>query len=121
MKKLNLLTFSFLAMMAFSSCQNTEIVESQESTCKACEAEQYKSNSGEIGVTAKGTAFGREITYTKTDGYNVLEGDILVTQEQLDAPHTEGTHTNQAALLWPNRLSYIIGQQVQHKQLKINF
>jgi hypothetical protein len=103
MKKLNLFTLSIVSIMTFSSCQQNEIVASEQSKCAECAAESYKSDSGEIGTLAKGKAFGRELTYRKIDGLNVFEGDILLTQEQLDAPHTEGTHTNQAAVLWPNR------------------
>jgi hypothetical protein len=103
MKKLNLLSFSFLAMLAFSSCQQSEATSNEVKQCTDCTAEVYKSKTGEVGVTKKGKAFGRELTYTEIDGMNVYEGDILLREESLNGANTEGTINNATARLWPNR------------------
>lgn len=61
---------------------------------------------GRTGTTRNGYLFGQPVTYQAINGFNVLEGDILVDETQLSAKggRTESAGRNSGR--WPNGIVY---------------
>ncbi len=107
MKK-NIFLLTVVSVSVFIGCkkQDAAAVEAAPE-CRECRTEKYVSPSGQVGTTENGRFDGREFTYQHIDGYNVLEGDILLTDQQLGkGPLTEGTITTTSARYWPGKRIY---------------
>jgi Astacin (Peptidase family M12A) len=92
----------FLSVLVLSACNKSseESLSAVRENCQ-CDAESYETKSK--GVVKKGFLEGREIEYTQVDGLNVLEGDILIREEDLDkGPRTEGTISTISSHVWPD-------------------
>lgn len=100
--KLFLMTAGLLALT--SACNKNESQQRTESErCFDCETEAYISETGATGVTKKGVIDDREISYIDIDGYHVLEGDVLLTDEQLKGyDESKGTITTSSVKIWPS-------------------
>jgi hypothetical protein len=78
------LLVSALSSLLFLGCEKapSSIQQDLSQDCN-CETEAYHGSSA--GTPVAGNLYGRDITYTKVDGLNVWEGDILLTDEQLQS------------------------------------
>lgn len=103
-----LLATALVAVLFGCKKQNSEAITDLASDgCRECLTEKYVSPNGQVGVLENGRFDGREFTYTHVDGLNVLEGDILLTDQQLGKiPSTEGTITTLTTRYWPNKTVY---------------
>jgi hypothetical protein len=96
--------FAILSIFIFGGCEKTPSTALQEplEDCN-CATEMYHGSSA--GTPTKGDLDGREITYNKVDGLNVWEGDILLTDEQLQTigASDRGTISTIASHVWPSK------------------
>ncbi len=107
-KKLVLLCAVFYA---FQSCKKTSSIISQsKETCEECTQEMYVSPNHSKGEVRKILVNGEELQYTRIDGLNVFEGDILLSNEDLkldkSGNQTKGTITTLSNRIWPNNTVY---------------
>lgn len=91
-----------LAVLASSCDKNEALPRAEAEKCYDCETESYISETGATGIEKEGIIDDREITYVDIDGYHVLEGDVLLTDEQLQAYNeAKGTITTSSVKIWP--------------------
>jgi hypothetical protein len=100
---------SMLAFIVAISCTVQE--ENSFSSLNSSGIRPEEAFAGRSGVLHKGKLYGTDIEYTTIDNYNVFEGDIILTEEQLaSASHenqrTEGTGKSSLASRWPNNMVY---------------
>lgn len=106
MKNLSRLTVvlsAFLTVFVFGGCEKSPFTPQQEIADCNCEIEKYQGSS--VGTPTVGNLEGRDITYNKVDGLNVWEGDILLTDEQLQSAGVSdrGTISTVSSHVWPNK------------------
>lgn len=90
-----------------SSCSKNEPARAESERCFDCETEAYIPQTGATGVSKKGHIDDREIEYIDIDGYHVLEGDVLLTDEQLKGyDEAKGTITTSSVKIWPSGIVY---------------
>ncbi len=111
MKKVKLLmVFAATGMMVFSCKKNVEVATSADDHCSECNTEHYESPFGSVGEIRKATFDGREITYTRIDGLNIMEGDVILTNAQVgldeDGNPMRGTITTTSSKIWPSDKVY---------------
>lgn len=98
------LLFAFLTILIFGGCEKTPSDQQEErsQSCN-CETEMYHGSS--VGTPTDGYFNGRKISYNKVDGLNVWEGDILLTDEQLQSIEASdrGTISTIASHAWPSK------------------
>ena len=99
------LTFLVALVALLASCQKqqesiTEISKEKLANT-TLDAEGYVSNAPFEVKTGK--LEGRDITYIKQNGLNIYEGDIIVTDEQLQELDYRGTITTVSSKIWPNK------------------
>jgi len=95
------------ASIAATSCDKVNNQNTKMKThCQECNAEAYLPPSNGEGVWKTGYFDGREITYQQIDGLNILEGDIILTDEQIQDINEKGTITTSSSRIWPNGVVY---------------
>lgn len=85
------------------ACKKQESKVMTEDRCTDCATESYISPTGSNGEVKTGMFDDRVIDYIDIDGYHVMEGDVLLTDEQLKGyDETKGTITTSSVRIWPN-------------------
>lgn len=101
-----LLLIAALTLGIASCSKNKEIEKTANCNCEE-NAELYQTASERI--LSSGLLNGTEVTYDKTDGLNIFEGDILLTDEQIAAIGSNivlGSGVTSATKKWPGKVVY---------------
>jgi Astacin (Peptidase family M12A) len=107
MKKISLI-FTGALLMGIIGCkknQDAKAVAPEVADC-GCSEEVYRSSTGEAGTDHEGfLTDGRNVSYTEIDGKKVMEGDILLGDNQVTNSQvfTEGTISTISSHVWPNK------------------
>lgn len=95
------------AFLTATSCDKANNQYTKEKThCETCNAEAYLPPSNGEGEWRMGYFDGREITYQVIDGMNILEGDIILTDDQIQDVNEKGTITTSSSKIWPGGVVY---------------
>lgn len=95
--------------MGIVSCKkslDTEAVAPETAADCGCSEEVYRSSTGETGTDYEGFLMdGRNVSYKEIDGKKVMEGDILLGDDQVrnSQVSTEGTISTINSHVWPNK------------------
>ncbi len=119
MKNLNLLYFVVLLSLAMSSCQSddTEMEQVQLGVSGNAKFQGETAYPGEMGENRTLHIDGEPHHYARIRGENIFEGDIILTDEQIEqlqqpAPtsaETESVYTSRSVRRWPNAVvPYVI-------------
>jgi hypothetical protein len=112
MKKINFILACGLATMMFSCQKQTPVAAVSSQPCKECAIEKYALPETGKQEVRKGYFDGREITYIRVNGINIMDGDVLLTNEQLGLDENgqplKGTITTSTTLIWPSGSVYFV-------------